>query len=226
MRPRAFFRRGRSFLGSLGVYGRHALSSKRSFDRYHRKWKRIPGWLSYEEAKWLFETARDQTIEGDVVEIGSFHGKSTVCLALGVKLNNHSEGRLFAIDPHTGGIGYVLKHPDAPVKMPSLGPLLHTLVQFDVQGSVVPWVIRSEAAYELWSRGRVRLLFVDGWHSYEACYFDITKWGSLVSPGGIIAVHDYGWSEVKLALHDSLRRFPGAQLDFVGSNLAEIRLAK
>jgi predicted O-methyltransferase YrrM len=202
------------------------VASPGDFGHYHGQWQRIDGFLAEHEGRWLFEAARDVQIEGDVVEIGSFMGRSTICLGLGTKLNNQStqsEAKVFAVDPHTGGIGYVEKYPDAPEKLYSLGPFLQNLVDFKVQDVVVPLVQRSEDAFGLWSRGAVRLLFIDGWHSYETCYFDITNWGSLVAPGGLIAVHDYEWDDVKEALHASLSQIDCARVELVGSNLAVLR---
>ena len=47
------------------------------------------------EAKRLYEPA--QNCGGPIVEIGSWKGKSTVCLALGSKVRR--KGKVFAIDP-------------------------------------------------------------------------------------------------------------------------------
>ena len=43
----------------------------------------VPGWLSDEEAVALYELAKDCTGRGVIVEIGSFKGRSTICLGLG-----------------------------------------------------------------------------------------------------------------------------------------------
>jgi predicted O-methyltransferase YrrM len=43
----------------------------------------VPGWLSDEEATALYELAKGCTGRGVIVEIGSFKGRSTICLGLG-----------------------------------------------------------------------------------------------------------------------------------------------
>ena len=53
------------------------------------------GLISEAEAKRLYELA--QNCGGTIVEIGSWKGKSTVCLALGSKVRR--KGKVFAIDP-------------------------------------------------------------------------------------------------------------------------------
>ena len=60
--------------------------------------KDVPGWLSDEEGEALYELAKDCTGRGVIVEIGSWKGKSTICLGLGSRAG---EGvRIFAVDPH------------------------------------------------------------------------------------------------------------------------------
>src|SRR5712692_7618908 len=62
-------------------------------------WK-IEGWLSEREAEFLYRTARGCSTSGVIVEIGSFKGKSTICLAKGSSAGGRVE--VHAIDPHTG----------------------------------------------------------------------------------------------------------------------------
>ncbi|MGH7203322.1 MAG: hypothetical protein ACREHC_02660, partial [Candidatus Levyibacteriota bacterium] len=59
----------------------------------------IPGWLTVKEAQFL-ETIvlRTEKRKGEIVEIGSFCGKSTICLA-------QSSGKVYAVDPHKGNVG-------------------------------------------------------------------------------------------------------------------------
>lgn len=35
------------------------------------------------------------------------------------------------------------------------------------------------------------MVFIDGDHSYEGCYSDITRWATYIVPDGIMAIHDY-----------------------------------
>ena len=60
--------------------------------------KNIEGWLSYNEGKLLYKLARNDNTEGVIVEIGSWRGKSTICLAMGSKDNKSTQ--VYAIDPH------------------------------------------------------------------------------------------------------------------------------
>src|SRR5215218_9929513 len=60
----------------------------------------VEGYLTEQEGKLLYELAGGGTAPGVIVEIGSWKGKSTICLALGSKAG---QGKIiYAIDPHTG----------------------------------------------------------------------------------------------------------------------------
>jgi len=58
----------------------------------------IPGWLTDEEGEALFELARQCRGDGVIVEIGSWKGKSTVCLGLGSQAGSATP--IYAVDPH------------------------------------------------------------------------------------------------------------------------------
>ena len=58
----------------------------------------VPGWLTDEEGEALYNLARACTGEGVIVEIGSWMGKSTICLGRGSLAG--SSVPIYAIDPH------------------------------------------------------------------------------------------------------------------------------
>src|SRR5206468_3092487 len=62
---------------------------------------------------------------------------------------------------------------------------------FDVCDWVDPIVATSEDASKAWSGQPIRLLFIDGLHSYEGVSFDIRDWVPRVMPGGVIVFDDY-----------------------------------
>jgi predicted O-methyltransferase YrrM len=177
------------------------------FERYMEAWKGIPGWLSASQAKRLFDLAQTVQADGDVVEIGSAFGRSAIPLALGTRC--FGRGRLFCIDPHTGGIGLHEEYGDLAKSFSSLGSFLENVVRFELQNVIVPMVLPSEEAAKVWNDKPIRLLFVDGWHSYEACQRDIFQWGRFVAPGGVMVVHDYDWKEVRRAVDESIPQLGG-----------------
>lgn len=185
----------------------------------------VEGWLSVPQGESLFNTLMALDIPGDVVEIGSFKGKSTVCLAHALKNNPNNQGKLFAVDPHTGGINYVKKHPEAVDQLNSLADFLDNIHKFHVHDIVVPLVCRSSDAFDIWRRGDIKFVYVDGWHSYDAAYNDIIRWGSIVKKGGVIAVDDYSWDDVKKAIADAVVELKlNVEPEIVAGNLALIRV--
>ena len=86
------------------------------------------------------------------------------------------------------------------------------------------WIVfqqmRSGDAVLEWARRedtRIRLLFVDGDHSYQGCKSDIINFAPFVVPGGVVAVHDYcntslGWTlytPIVEAVYDTIVRGNG-----------------
>jgi predicted O-methyltransferase YrrM len=60
----------------------------------------IQGFLKLEEISLLYDVARRCVDKGVIIEIGSWKGKSTICLALGSK--DGPRVKVYSIDPHTG----------------------------------------------------------------------------------------------------------------------------
>ena len=178
-----------------------------SFKHYYYRWRGVHGWSSVQHGQWLFEAARTLQADGDVVEIGSFYGRSTICLALGTKI--YGTGKVYAVDTHTGGVSLSKQYPQASKAMASLGPFLRNLVRFGIEDIVVPVVLSSRQAVKLWSDKPIRLLFIDGWHSYEECSHDILQWGQMISPSGAIAIHDFHWDDVRKAVSDYVPKLAG-----------------
>jgi predicted O-methyltransferase YrrM len=123
---------------------------------------------------------------GTVLEIGSWKGKSTYCLARGLK-----DGTVLAIDPFdaSGEEGsaeiYAAEAGDSPL-----------LNQFDARmsGLGVRERIRVLQGYSRDFVGKVPsldLLFIDGDHSIEGCLFDYASFAGALVSGGYLLFHDY-----------------------------------
>ncbi len=177
-----------------------------NFPTVYKKLKKVEGWLSPEQGELLYNYAKKLEVEGDIVEIGSYQGKSTICLAYGLLASRYANRKVFAIDPHTGDRSTAETRPETQFTLETLPFFLRNLVQFKVENTVVPIVAKSDDYYKFWERGQIRLLYVDGWHAYQACYNDITQWGKFVPKGGVIVVDDYVYSdEIKQATEDAGR---------------------
>jgi predicted O-methyltransferase YrrM len=136
----------------------------------------VPGWLTDEEGEALYDLARACTGKGVIVEIGSWKGKSTICLGLGSK--SGASVRIYAIDPHAD---YRFGDFRANVDRAGIGDL------------VTPIASLSQPAADDFHEP-IELLFVDGSHEYELVLEDFEKWVPKVVEGGWVAFHDTTWT--------------------------------
>ncbi|HEX8872891.1 MAG TPA: class I SAM-dependent methyltransferase [Candidatus Acidoferrum sp.] len=121
--------------------------------------------------------------DGVVVEIGSFKGKSTVMLAT---VASKMRGVVVAIDPH-GGLSYL--GADAPHQDPTFNEFLSSLKTSGVEQFVEVNRATSCEVAKNWNRP-IRLLWIDGDHSYRGCKEDFDLFSPYLSDGAIVAFHD------------------------------------
>jgi predicted O-methyltransferase YrrM len=141
---------------------------------------KIPGMLTQNEGEYLFRLAQLNPRKGVIVEIGSWKGKSTICLALG-SLSAGGE-KVYAVDPHKplAEEGYV---DDTEAEF------YKNIRGTGVENQVVPMVTTSAEAARGWNKP-IRLLWIDGDHRYEQVRQDFMVWEPHVIEGGIVAMHD------------------------------------
>lgn len=144
----------------------------------------IDGWLSRREARLLYEFGKRVRAEGEVVEIGSWKGKSTVALAYGIKAGGHKR-RIAAIDPHEG----VVLPGQRKGKISTLADFRTNVRTASVADIIKPVVSSSAQAARSW-REPIAILFIDGIHDYQHAGEDYRLWSGCVSRHGVIAFHD------------------------------------
>jgi len=163
---------------------------------------RIEGWLSNVEQVGLMHIPQAvDHLEGAIVEIGSFKGKSTVCLGCGSKLLTMSKKPIVAIDP----FGLPSEHYQFGwCGDEYFDAFWRNITQADLQNFVLPIRKFSTEAYDECPR-HIAALFIDGDHSYEGVAHDIRNYSSRLVKGGLIAFHDYSnpqFPDVKRAVDD------------------------
>lgn len=176
--------------------------------------KKIPGWLSVNEGFFLKKAVKiTKNLKGEVVEIGSYHGKSTIWLAQEVK-------RVFAIDPHEG-----LLTSQKDKGRPSYRSFLANLKKAGVLKRVVSIVKTSAEVARDWNKG-IKVLFIDGLHDEKSASQDFKLWGKHLVNGGIIALHDAfcGWvGPEKVALKQIVFSNRYCEVGVVGSIIYGIK---
>ena len=158
-----------------------------------RKINTVDGWLTKSEGIFLFMLAKNGPGYGEIVEISSFKGLSTIWLAKGSQLSKREV--ITAIDPHTGSPEHQ-EGGNLKDYMPNEGTtfpiFLKNIDDFGINNIVNPLKMTSEDAFINWNKP-IRLLFIDGNHDYSYVKKDYILWESHLIDGGIIAFHDTEW---------------------------------
>jgi len=167
--------------------------------------RKVPGHLEENEARFLGMLAACVPARGAIVEIGSFKGKSTVMLA---KVASHYDlGPVTAIDPHNSPI--LLNQQADP------GASSYQDFRQSIESARVTQHVESHLAYSTdvatsWKQP-IRILWIDGDHSYEGARRDLEGFLPHLVPFGV------------LAFHDALNAFPGPIRVFVEDVLGSDR---
>lgn len=151
------------------------------------KYKTIDGWLAPLEAVGLYTFAKKVPKNGVVVEIGSWKGKSTYCLAKGVKPGV----KIIAIDPfdYSGD-------PESEVlykkSKNDINPLTEFTKNMEKLGVTKKIEIKKGLSKDFINQIKeIDLLFIDGDHSIEGCIYDYENYSPKIKPGGYLLFHDY-----------------------------------
>lgn len=159
------------------------------------KWKQqfapIEGFLQDLEGYALLLLAGQGPGVGEVVELGSYLGRSTAFLAAGSKMA-HRE-KVTAIDHFRGSREHQpgQSHESAVLREQgtTLSQFRQNLQRAGLADYVNPVVASSAEAVRGWNRP-VRLLFIDADHSYAASRSDFELWSPFIVPGGVVCFHD------------------------------------
>jgi MMP 1-O-methyltransferase len=137
----------------------------------------VEGWLTDEEGQALYSLAKECTGRGSIVEIGSFKGRSTICLAMGSRAGHGV--RVYAVDTHYG---------------PRLEEFRQNVERAGIDDLVEPVPGRSQEVALDFDQP-IELLFIDGAHDYESVRQDFERWVPKLVEGGVVAMHDTTWDE-------------------------------
>ncbi|MFH1181256.1 MAG: class I SAM-dependent methyltransferase [bacterium] len=150
---------------------------------FNKETKNIGGWLTEAEGFSLYNIAKKIKTGNVIVEVGSWKGKSTICLGNGSKDGN--KVRIFAIDPHIGSS----EHQKMFGKVDTLEEFKQNIDRASIAEFVEPIRDTSENAAEKLCQ-RIEFVFIDGAHEYNFVKLDFKLWFSKVINGGVLAFHD------------------------------------
>ena len=155
----------------------------------------VKGMTSEEACKNMFNISVTQSVKGDVLEIGSWQGRSTSFLAQSIKIS--SNGKVYAVDHFKGNPG---KEKFYKVNNDDLSDLksnfLENMTKSGVQEYVELLDMSNVDAEKIISEKKVdiRLLFIDGCHEYDGVKKDFELFERYVVRGGLIIFDDYSSS--------------------------------
>src|SRR3954451_20816679 len=172
-----------------------------SFENALRTVEKVDGWMTDEQARRLWDRALELRSGDQIVEIGSFRGRSTVILAAAA-----SDGvGVVAIDPHAGND----RGPQEIEGFEEAAAVDHDVFHENLRAAGVDDRVRHVRSFSQDALGAVEgdvdLLYIDGAHRFEPALADIRVWGGRVARGGTMLIHDsFSSVGVTLAILQSL----------------------
>ena len=139
----------------------------------------VAGNLIDKERRFLALAAACPTAKGVILEIGSFKGLSTVILAKAAEAGDDTP--VVAVDPFI--------HPKLGGAETGADGFRRNLRSLGVESRVEFHQEYSHQLAQGWTRP-IRLLWVDGDHSYAGTRSDMSLFAPFLARGGIIAFHD------------------------------------
>ena len=167
--------------------------------------------MSDGQARLLHDRASELGDGTQIVEIGSFRGRSMIVLASaagpGVDIT--------AIDPHLGSD----RGPQEIAADEALGDDDYSVFHRNLTDAGVDGRVRhvrklSDAALAD-VEGEIDLLYIDGAHRFAPARADIVEWGARVSGGGTMLIHD-SFSSIGVTLALLTTTFAGGRWRYVG----------
>ena len=152
------------------------------------------GFMPDDEGEALHDAALGVPVDGPLLEVGTYCGKSAVYLGAAAR----AAGRvLFTVDHHRGSeanqAGW--EHHDPSVVEPATGRMdtlpffRRTIEEAGLEDRVVAVVGPSAVVAAAW-RTPLAFLFVDGGHGTEPAWADWRGWTPHLVAGGLLAIHD------------------------------------
>lgn len=164
--------------------------------------EQLEGQVLPREGLWLRRQARLVPADQVIVELGSYSGKSTCCLAIGSAEGNRAcvyaidlwttgthdpeTRRFYQYDPASGEP----QHNSKFSRQPALDLFNERRALYDPHGLIHPITGLTTKVAEVFPEP-VGLLFIDADHTYGAVRADFEAWAPKVVEGGIVAFHDY-----------------------------------
>jgi predicted O-methyltransferase YrrM len=166
-----------------------------------------PGMITLRRAMYLYWLSYAGSVAGDVVEIGSWQGRSTIALAQGCR--DSENGIVHAVDTFQGNPGNESMYVVGAADRSDLEPNFHrNIAAAGLTDRVQTYAMSSAdaAARVAESTDSIRMMYIDGEHTYDAVKDELARYADLLSPGGLLTFDDYSarYPGVAQAIHEHL----------------------
>ncbi len=182
-----------------------------------RRSSEIGGWLFEGEHEALWELAT-RDVAGNVLEIGSWMGKSA-CILAGACVDHHPETVVLCVDTFTmSGTEQQTKHHAKLVgrAQGTFYDFISSAKRLGFYDHVIPLGQYSQRALKV-VKGPLRLAFIDGAHDYANVESEVALVLPLIAPGGSLALHDvYSGSYPELLAFVDEKMLTNPALEFIG----------
>lgn len=181
---------------------------------FHEAWDAVAGvegWMTRGQGEALYEAAAVCPPGGTIVEIGSFHGRSTIVLASACP----PDARVIAIDPHAGND----RGPQEIAGYETEADEDHEAFNRNLSDAGVAdrvthlRMFSADALAEI--DDAIDLLYVDGAHRFAPARADIDRYGARVPPGGRMLIHD-SFSSIGVTMAILRELVPSRRFTYVG----------
>lgn len=158
-------------------------------------WSTLSGFIEPDEGQLIYEEALKQPCGAKIIEIGPYHGKSTVALLQGCKDSTcqpDNQKKVLSIDKFDGQ-GMTQGDATPQSQQAGRGIVLSVIAEY----GLLQWLddVGISDSQEWFAKngpalaGKVDMFFIDGYHGIVDK--DIRAAIPLMKPGGVILCHDF-----------------------------------
>ena len=155
-----------------------------------KKFPDIPGWMSEEDLVFLYNMAAAVPMNGCIVELGCWLGRSTCAIIQGAATRD-----ICVVDTWRGPDG-----PEIPYTERNAVRKIFISNMKNFAGFVPAiYDMDTRDAADRFAPASVDFLFIDADHSEESVYADMITWLPKMKPEGVVAGHDWDRNSVRRA---------------------------
>ena len=150
----------------------------------------LEGLITNDLGEKLYELASNVPEGQAIVEIGSYHGKSTSYLAAGSSDGN--KNKVFAVDPWSEASSEWRSSVLGRLPSPEFDKWDAQLRSVRLRSKVTPVQATSVEASKTYKGPEIGFLYIDADHHEDAAAIDLLVWSKHLAPDAVVAWDDYG----------------------------------